>query len=386
MWYFLTEEEKRIQEIARQVAEEIAPSSLALEAKSRKADMANMEAIRKLQKAKLLALHVPKEYGGEGTNFVAWCLAQEEVAKKDLAIANCISHEACGTNLLLKMGTKQQTEYYLKKQAIDHDLWGICATEPQGGSDMGNIQTKATCRNGKYLLNGTKSWVLNGDVANRHIVWASTDPGKKIRGLSVFIVERDTPGVTVGRSYVKAGWTGISTTDLILENAEVPEENRIGEEGDGFKAFLASLNPGRVGIAAQALGLAEGAFEYALDYAKQRIVFGRPIADFQAINFKLADMATAIEAERALVYTTARLIDEGHPDADKLTAMAKYHVSDMAVQVTSDAVEILGGAGYVADHPVEKMMRDAPGLRIADGTNGIMRLIVTSSLLPKTPR
>jgi alkylation response protein AidB-like acyl-CoA dehydrogenase len=251
---------------------------------------------------------------------------------------------------------------------------------------MGNIQTRAIYRNGKYILNGTKSWVLNGDACGRYAIWASTDPEKKIRGLSVFIVEKGTPGVTVPERYKKTGWAGVSCTDVVLENVEVPEENRIGDDGDGFKAFLAGLNPSRLGIAVQSLGLAEGAYEYALDYATKRVEFGKPIAEFQAIRFKLADMATAIEAGRSLVYTTARLIDEGHPDADKLTAMAKYHLSDMAVKVTSDAVEILGGAGYVVDHPVEKMMRDAPALRIADGANGIMRVIVAASVIPKAPR
>jgi alkylation response protein AidB-like acyl-CoA dehydrogenase len=380
MWYFLSDEEKRIQETAREVAGKIADAASKHDLKT--SNNANLESIRLLQEKKLLALHVPKEYGGEGTNFVAWCLAQEEICKVDVGVGNCISHEAVMSNILVKLGSKAQAEYYLRKQ-VAGDLWGVCVTEPQGGSDMGNIQTKANKRNGKYVLNGKKSWVLNGDVADRHAVWAATDPAKKIKGLSLFIIEKNTPGLTVGKPYVKSSWKGISCADLTLENIEVPEENRIGAEGDGLKAFLCGLNPGRVGIAAQALGLAEGAYGYAVDYATKRIEFDRPIANFQSISFMLADMATAIETSRALVYTTARLIDANHPDADKLTAMAKYQVSDMAVNVTSDAVQILGATGLTADHPIDRMQRDAHGLRIADGTNGIMRLIVSGMVIPK---
>ena len=384
MWYFLTEEEKRIQETAQEVAKEIAPLASEFELKGGGMGF-NWEAIRKLQKAGLFDLHIPKKYGGSEANFVAFCLAQEEVAKVDLGMSNCIAHEAVPPNLLLKFGTEKQLDYYLQKQ-VEGDLWGVCATEPQGGSDMANIQTKATYSNGKYILNGTKSWAMNCDVANRFVVWTSTDPEKGIRGLSTFIVERDTPGVTLGEEYKKLGWSGTTAMDLVLENVEIPEENRIGNEGDGFKVFLAGLNPGRLGIAAQSLGLAEGAYSYALDYANNRIEFGKPITQFQAIRFMLADMSMAIESGRALVYTTAKLIDEGHPDAARLTATAKCQLSDMAVKVTNDAIQILGGAGYISDHPVEKMMRDAVAMRIGDGTNGIMRLIVSDILLPKAPR
>ncbi|MFC1917070.1 acyl-CoA dehydrogenase family protein [Chloroflexota bacterium] len=382
MWYFLNEEEERIRETARKVAEQIAPMANEWEIKGK---TANMAALRILQEHKLLSLHVPKEFGGVGTNFVAWCLAQEEIAKVDLAVSNCISHEAVVPNIMMKLGNKQQQDYYLKKQ-VQGNLWGVCVTEPQGGSDMAGIQSNAVLKGDKYILNGSKSWVLNGDVADRHLIWASTNPEKRIRGLSVFIVEKDTPGLKVSEPYNKPGWKGVSCTDLTMENVEIPAENLLGNEGDGFNAFLAGLNPGRVGIAAQALGLAEGAYEYALNYTTKRVEFGQPISEFQAIRFSLADMAIAIESGRTLVYTTARLIDAKHPDADKLTAMAKCQLSDTAVKVTSDAVEIMGGAGYMADHPVERMMRDAPGLRIADGANGVMRLIVAGSIIPKAPR
>jgi alkylation response protein AidB-like acyl-CoA dehydrogenase len=227
---------------------------------------------------------------------------------------------------------------------------------------------------------------MNGDVANRYVIWASTDPEKRIKGLSVFIVEKGTPGLKLGKPYTKSGWAGISCLDMTLENVEIPEGNIVGGEGDGFGIFRAGLNPGRIGIAAQSLGLAEGAYEYARDFARERVEFGQPISEFQSVRFTLADMATAIESGRSLVYTTAKLVDEKHADADKFMAMAKYSLSEMAVKVSSDAVQILGGAGYISDHPVEKMMRDAPGLCIADGTGGIMRVIVASMILPKAPK
>ncbi|MFC1872738.1 acyl-CoA dehydrogenase family protein [Chloroflexota bacterium] len=382
MWYFLNEEEERIRQAAAEVAKQIAPAAFDWEMKS---PGANVDSFRIMQQKKLLALHVPKELGGEGANFVAWCLAQEEVAKVDLAASNTISHEAVVPNVLLNLATKEQCDHYLTKQA-QGDFWGVCVTEPQGGSDMGNIQTKAVLKDGKYVLNGKKAWVLNGDVADRHLLWASTDSSKKIHGLSVFIIEKGTPGLKVSEPYNKLGWKGVSCCDLDLDNVEIPEANLVGKEGDGFNAFLCGLNPGRVGIAAQALGLAEGAYECALDYATKRIEFGQPISNFQAVKFRLANMATSIESGRALVYTTARLIDQKHKDADKLTAMAKCELSDIAVNVTTSAIEIMGGAGYKSEYPVERMNRDAHGLRIADGSNDIMRVIVASLIIPRQPR
>ena len=382
MWYFLSDEEKRIAETARQVAQQIKAAA----SKHHLAEPgANMESLRAMQKNKFFALHVTKELGGMGANFVTWCLVQEEICKVDLGVGNAISHEAAAANILLEMGTKEQIDHYLKKQ-VAGDLWGLLLTEPQGGSDVGGFQTKAVRRNGKYVINGEKCWALNGDVAERHMVWAATDPEKKNGGISVFIVEKNTPGLTVGKPYVKSGWAGISCVDVSFKNVEVPEGNRVGGEGDGFGLFTTGLNQGRLGIAAQSLGLAEGAYEYALDYASKRILFGGPITNKQAVRFMLADMAMAIEAGRALVYTTARLVDAKTPDTHKLAAMAKCHLSDMAVKVTSDALFLLGSAGYSADHPLERMMRDAHGLRIADGTNNIMRHVIAGAVIPRSKK
>lgn len=379
MWYFLNDEEKRIAETARQVAQQISASATKHHLGS---PGANMENLRAMQKNRFFALHVPKEFGGEGANFVSWCLVQEEICKVDLGVGNCISHEAAAANMIAQKGTPEQAALYLKKQAAG-DLWGILVTEPHGGSDVANIKTRAVRRNGKYVLNGKKSMALNGDVAERHIVWASTDPEKKIYGLSVFIVEKGTPGLSVGKPYNKTGWAGISCVDVNFDNVEIPESNRLAAEGDGFRVFLTGLNQGRLGIAAQSLGLAEGAYEYALDYVKKRVLFGAPISDKQGVRFMLADMATAIEAGRAMVYTTARLVDAKAPDSDRLVAMAKCHLSEMVVKVTSDALFLLGSPGYTMDHPVERMMRDAHGLRIADGTNNVMRVIVSDMLIPR---
>ncbi|MBI2319348.1 MAG: acyl-CoA dehydrogenase family protein [Betaproteobacteria bacterium] len=382
MWYFLSDEEKRFAEKARQVAEQIKDAASKHHSSG---TGANVESLRAMHKNGFFTLHVPKEYGGEGANFVSWCLVQEEICKVDLGVGNTISHEAAAANIILRLGTPEQIAYYLKKQ-VAGDLWGLLLTEPQGGSDVGGFQTRAVRRNGKYVINGKKAWGLNGDIAERHMVWAATDPEKHNRGISVFIVEKNTPGLSVSKPYIKSGWAGISCVDVIFENVEVPEANRVGAEGDGFGLFTTGLNQGRLGIAAQSLGLAEGAYEYALDYASKRILFGGPITDKQAVRFKLADMATAIEAGRALVYTTARLVDANEPGTHKLAAMAKCHLSDMAVQVTSDALFLMGSAGFSAEHPVERMMRDAHGLRIADGTNNIMRHVVAGAVIPRTKK
>lgn len=374
MWFFLNDEEKKYAEQARKVAQEIAASATKHHLGPPGANMDNMRA---MQKAGFYSLHVPKEYGGLGASYTSWCAVQEEICKTDFGIGNVISHEACGANMIVKMGSRAQQAHYLKKQAAG-DFWGLELTEPHGGSDVANFQTRAVRRGDKYVINGKKSWVLNGDVCHRHMIWASTDPEKGNRGLSVFVIEQGAKGVTLGKPYTKTAWTGISTCDVTYENVEVSEDARIGEEGQGFKIFVTGLNQGRLGIAVQSLGLAEGAYEYAKNYASNRKLFGGPVTDKQAVRFKLADMSTAIEAARALVYTTARLMDAGAPETAKMVAMAKYHASDMALKVCNDALFLLGSNGLLMDHPVERMMRDAHGTRIADGTNFIMRHIVAN--------
>jgi alkylation response protein AidB-like acyl-CoA dehydrogenase len=261
-------------------------------------------------------------------------------------------------------------------------LWCVAATEPDTGSDFAGIRTTAVKKGSKYVIDGRKTWASTGGTAQLYLVFASTDPAKKMGGISAFVVERDTPGFKIGRELPKLGWHTMSTTELSFENVEVSEENRVGEEGDGFKLFLSALVPGRLGIAAQGLGCAQAAFEYARDYTKQRKQFGRSVSDFQAVRFMLADMATHIQASDCLTYHTARVADAGgNEEVEKLAAMAKYYVSDIAMKTTVDALQLLGAAGYCSDHPVERMMRDAKGLQIADGTNQIMRIVVAKSLL-----
>jgi len=263
----------------------------------------------------------------------------------------------------------------------EKSLWCLAVTEPEVGSDIGSIRTKAVRNGSVYTIDGEKTWASTGGTAGLYVILAMTDPARRIQGLTAFIIGRGTPGLQVGRELPKMGWWTMSTTELSLEGVQVPEENRLGEEGEGYHVFLSALVPGRLGIAAQSLGLAEAAFECARDYARRRVQFGRPIAEFQAIRFMLADMATSIEACRLLTYETARLADRGSDEVEKLSAMAKYFVSDAAMQITTDAVQILGANGYSADYPVERMMRDAKGLQIADGTNQIMRVVVARAIL-----
>lgn len=339
------------------------------------------DAVRKIQGAGLLRLLVPRESGGQAADFVALCLAQEEVAKVDVGLSNFISDQAVPSNIMRVHGTREQMARFFSTIVDKSGLWCLAVTEPEAGSDLASIRTRAERRGDSYIINGQKSWASTGGVADLYVILATTDPGQRIGGLTAFVVERTSPGFRIGREHPKMGWWTMSTTELALEDVEVASENRIGEEGAGYEVFLTALIPGRLGIAAQSVGLASAAYQYARDYASTRVQFGRPVATFQAIRFMLADMATAIESARLLTYHAAQSADEGSHESEKLSAMAKYFTSDMAMQITVDAVQILGAAGYTTDHPVEKMMRDAKALQIADGTNQIMRVIVARAIL-----
>jgi hypothetical protein len=323
---------------------------------------------------------VPEAWGGAGTDYVSLALALEEIAAGDGATSTIVSVQnsvVCGP--VLAFGTDAQKEQYLRPLASGRKLGCFCLTEPQAGSDAGAIATRAEARDGDYVLSGVKQFITSGRNADVAIVFAVTDRAAGKKGISAFIVETDTPGFIVSRVEDKTGQRASDTAQITLDNCRVPAENRLGAEGAGYRIALANLEAGRIGIAAQAVGMARAAFDAALAYARERTSFGKPIIEHQAVNFRLADMATAIEAARALVLSAAVLRDAGQPCL-KEASMAKLFASEMAERVCSDAIQIHGGYGYVTDFPVERIWRDVRVCQIYEGTSDIQRLVIGRSL------
>ncbi|MGX4766524.1 acyl-CoA dehydrogenase [Bacillus mojavensis] len=374
----LTQEQVMMRKMVRDFArKEIAPAAEVME----KTDEFPFQLMKKMGEHGLMGIPVPEQYGGAGADVVSYILAIHEISKISAAVGVILSvHSSVGTNPILYFGNEEQKVKYIPKLASGNYLGAFALTEPYSGSDAGSLRTTAIKKNGKYILNGSKIFITNGGAADLYITFALTAPGQNRNGISAFIVEKNTPGFTVGKKERKLGLHGSNTTELIFENAEVPEENLLGQEGDGFKIAMANLNVGRIGIAAQALGIAEAALEYAVAYAKQRVQFNRPIAANQGISFKLADMATRAEAARHLVYHAADLHTCGLA-CGKEASMAKQFASDSAVKAALEAVQIYGGYGYMKDYPVERLLRDAKVTQIYEGTNEIQRLIISKHLL-----
>jgi butyryl-CoA dehydrogenase len=368
---------ERIRRTAREVAEAVRSD---VDTDSSRGEFPS-GAIAKMHTAGLTTLLVPKEYGGLDADFVSLTAAQHEFAKVDLGLSNFISDQAVTSQILRLHGTAEQKDSIFPRIVGDGKLWCLGVTEPNAGSDLAAISTQAVRDGDEFVINGHKHWASTGGLATYYVLLVSTEPAKGLRGLSAILVERGAQGLEIGREHPKLGWLTTSTTELRFHDVRVPASSLIGAEGQGYELFEAALTPGRLGIAGQALGLAEAAYEYALDYARRRRQFGRSIFDFQAIRFMLADMATELEKGKLLTYRAAEAADAGDSEAFKLIAMAKYALSDMAMKITTDAVQILGATGYSRDHPVERMMRDAKGLQIADGTNQIMRVIVARELV-----
>ncbi|MCY8653015.1 acyl-CoA dehydrogenase [Bacillus spizizenii] len=365
---------KMVRDFARK---EIAPAAKIME----ETDEFPLQLIKKMGEHGLMGIPVPERYGGAGADVVSYILAIHEISKISAAIGVILSvHTSVGTNPILYFGNEEQKMKYIPKLASGDHLGAFALTEPHSGSDAGSLRTTAIKKNGKYVLNGSKIFITNGGAADIYITFALTAPDQGRHGISAFIVEKNTPGFTVGKKERKLGLYGSNTTELIFDDAEVPEENLLGKEGDGFNIAMANLNVGRIGIAAQALGIAEAALEHAVAYAKQRMQFGRPIAANQGISFKLADMATRAEAARHLVYHAADLHNRGLA-CGKEASMAKQFASDSAVRAALDAVQIYGGYGYMKDYPVERLLRDAKVTQIYEGTNEIQRLIISKHLL-----
>ncbi len=334
----------------------------------------------------------PEEYGGTGTGFLVSIMAVEEISKVCVNSAFVMCLNELGAQPILVGGSEEQKQKYLTKVASGEHLAAFGLTEPEAGSDVASMKTTAVLKNGKYVLNGRKCFISNADNANIICVFAKTDPVAGRKGISCFVVEKPCPGLSIGKIEDKMGNKGISACEVIFEDCEVPAENMLGKPGQGFLIAMETLDRTRPMVAAAGLGIAQGALDYAIEYAKQRVQFGRPIAQFQAIQFKLADMAMEIEAARQLTYHAAALIDdilEGKKELTKGTrselskvgAMSKCFATDVAMKVTIEAIQVAGGYGYMRDYPLERRMRDAKLLQIVEGTNEIQRGVIANCLL-----
>lgn len=328
----------------------------------------------------LMGIPVPQTYGGGGLDFVSYMIAIHEISKVSPALGVILSvHTSVGTNPIVVFGTEDQKQKYVKKLATGEYLGAFCLTEPSAGSDAASLKTKAERKGDHYLLNGSKLFITNGGEADTYIVFAKTNPERGSRGMSAFIVEKTMEGFSVGKDEHKMGLHGSRTVQLHFENMQVPVENRLGEEGEGFRIAMANLNAGRIGIAAQAVGIAEGALTAAKNYANERYQFGKPILSQQGIAFKLADMETAVESAKLLMYRAAFLYDQKLP-CKKEASMAKLFASQTAMNVAIDAIQVLGGYGYMKDCPVERYFRDAKVCEIYEGTSEIQRIVISSQL------
>jgi len=378
MDYLLTEDQKMIKDLARQIAEE---HVLPVRAELDETEEFPWEIMKILAQADMFRVFIPEEYGGLGTGALELCLVVEELSRVCLGVSTTYAANALGTYPILLFGTEEQKKKYLPDIADGKRLVAFALTEPNAGSDAGGIQTTAVKDGDYYILNGRKQWITNGGEAEIYTVIALTDKSKGARGASAFIVEKGTPGFSFGKKENKMGIRASATRELIFEDCRIPKENILGKEGMGFIVAMKTLDQSRVGVGAQGVGVAQGAFEEAAKFAKQRIQFGQPVISFQAVQHMIADMAIQIEAARALVYSVARYIDSGAKDITKASAMAKTFATDVAMKVTVDAVQVMGGSGYMKDYPVEKMMRDAKILQIYEGTNQIQRNVIGQAII-----
>ena len=329
----------------------------------------------------LMGIPIPAEYGGAGMEFTSYIIAIHEISKISPTVGVILSvHTSVGTNPILFYGTEEQKKAYIPKLASGEYIGAFCLTEPSAGSDAASLKSRAVKQGDEYVLNGSKIFITNGGEADTYVVFAQTAPEKGSKGISAFIVEKSTPGLIIGKDERKMGLHGSRTVQITFEDMLVPAKNRLGEEGQGLAIALSNLNTGRIGIAAQALGIAEGAFHEAVRYAKDRRQFGKPISAQQGIGFKLADMATAIEASKLLVYHAASLKEAGLT-CTKESSMAKLMASKTAMEVTTEAIQVFGGYGYTEEYPVERYFRDAKVTEIYEGTSEIQRIVIAKQLV-----
>lgn len=378
MNFSLTEEQQAVKDAAKDFAENhLFPGVIERDINAE----FPYEQIRRLGQLGFMGMMVDPRYNGGGMDSVSYVLAVEQIAKVDASAAVCMSvNNSLVCWGLEKYGTEHQKEKYLKTLASGEKIGAFCLSEPEAGSDATSQKTLAVRNGDHYLLNGTKNWITNGNSASIHLVFAQTDVSKGHKGISAFIVEKNWEGFVVGRKEDKLGIRGSDTHSLMFNDVKVPVENLVGEEGFGFTLAMKILDGGRLGIAAQALGIAAGAYELSLAYSKERKTFGKPINQHQAIQFKLADMATSIDAARLLCFRAAWLKDQ-KADYTSASAMAKLYASQVAMDVTIEAVQIHGGYGYVREYHVERMMRDAKITQIYEGTSEIQKIVISRNLI-----
>ena len=378
MNFNLTEEHIMIRDAARDFAKtELLPGVIERD----ESQTFPSEQIKKLGELGFMGMMVDPKYGGAGMDTISYVLAMEELSKVDASASVVVSvNNSLVCWGLEKYGTEEQKQKYLVPLAKGQIIGAFCLSEPEAGSDATSQQTTAIDKGDHYLLNGTKNWITNGNTASVYLVIAQTNPEKGHRGINALIVEKGMPGFEVGLKENKLGIRGSDTHSLLFTDVKVPKENRIGEDGFGFKFAMSTLSGGRIGIASQALGIASGAYELSLEYSKQRKAFGKAISDHQAVAFKLADMATEIEAARLLCLKSAWLKDN-NLNFDKESAMAKVFASEVAMKTTTEAVQIHGGYGFVKEYHVERLMRDAKITQIYEGTSEIQRIVISRSVL-----
>ncbi len=375
----LPQQTAKFQAAAREIAEEIVRPNAA---RWDEEEAYPQEAMDALREANLQGVWIPKEYGGQGGTILDLCIIIEELSKACGGVGVTYSVNALGSFPILLSGTEAQKNKYLPAIASGEKLVSFCLSEKEAGSDAGSLGTRATKVDDRYVINGDKKWSTNAREANIYTVFAVTNPDRGARGISALIVERDDPGFEVGLVEKKMGIRCVSVCETHFRNVEVgPERLLGGKEGTGFMAAMATLDRARPGVAAQAMGLADGAVDLALKYASERRQFGQAVINFQGLQFMLADMATQVEASRQLIYTAARAIDAGVKNFSKLSAMSKLYATDVAMKVTTDAVQIFGGYGYLRNYPIEKYMRDAKITQIYEGTNQVQRVVIGRSLV-----
>ena len=383
MNYFLTEEQQMIKELAAKIADEkIAPVAIQYDEEGKFPH----DIMKILADSDLCGVYIAEEYGGLGGGIIEMSLVVEELSRACGGISLAFAGTGLGTFPIILFGNEDQKKKYLPDIASGKKLAAFGLTEANAGSDAAGIQTTAVLDGDEYVLNGTKQWITNGGEAEIYTVVACTNRRKGARGFSAFIVEKGTPGFSFGKKENKMGIRASCTSELVFENCRIPKGNLLSREGMGFIVAMKTLDRTRPGVAAQALGIAQGAFEDAVKYSRQRVQFNQPISSFQAIQHILADMAIQIEAARALVYQTCRFIDSGAKEFSKESAMCKVFASDTAMKVTVDAVQVLGGYGYMKEYPVEKRMRDAKITQIYEGTNQIQRNVIALELIKEASR
>ncbi|MBD7909199.1 acyl-CoA dehydrogenase [Sporosarcina gallistercoris] len=377
MNFTLSEEHEMIRKMVRDFAEkEVAPTAAERDEEER----FDMDLFKKMAELGLTGIPWPEEYGGIGSDYLAYVIAVEELSRVCASTGVTLSaHTSLAGWPVFKYGTEEQKQKYLRPMAEGTKIGAYGLTEPGSGSDAGGMKTTAKLDGDDYVLNGSKIFITNGGIADIYIVFAVTDADSKHKGTTAFIVEADYPGFSVGKKEKKLGIRSSPTTEIIFDNCRVPKENMLGEEGQGFIIAMKTLDGGRNGIAAQAVGIAQGALDHATDYAKERVQFGKPIVANQGIGFKLADMATSTEASRLLTYQAAWLESNNLPYG-KASAMAKLMAGDTAMKVTTEAVQVYGGYGYTKDYPVERFMRDAKITQIYEGTQEVQRLVISRML------